>query len=320
MAYDDIEGSVIANVEELATCIDRPASSKRRGARYRSSKDIPMPGGLARAHGTSSLHLAGLIILAFLSLAELAMAVESLCEPGFVRRPVSNRHAMPVAVSNPDMPPRVVTIQWLGHSSFLITTPGGTAALTDPHPQHTSPTAPDIVTISNEHFTHNQAQSVPSNAQVLRGRTGDGVWIEVNVVVGDLSIKGLPSSGGNAIDIPVQNTIFVFRTEGLCIVHLGNLRQPLNEAQRQRLGRPDVLMIPIDGQWTLSFDQIAVTITQLRPAIVLPMHYDFPEHAQLFMQFIKETVPVRTKTEKTLHLTRTTLPGTSEVLVVGYRE
>ena len=320
MAYDDIQGSVIENVEELTTCIRFSTSSKRRGAGYRLSRQVPMPGSVVRAQRICSRHLAGLIILAFISLASLAMAAESLCEPGFVRGPGSNPRAIPVAASNLDTTPRLVTIQWLGHSSFLITTPGGTAALTDPYPQHASPTVPDIVTISNEHPTHNQAGSVPGSARVLRGRTLEGEWIEVNVIVGDLSIKSLPSSGGNAIDIPVQNTIFVFRTEGLCIVHLGNLRQPLNEAQRQRLGRPDVLMIPIDGQWTLAYDQIAVTITQLKPALVLPMHYDFPEHARLFIQFIKETVPVRAMSETVLKLTRATLPGASEVMVLGYRE
>jgi L-ascorbate metabolism protein UlaG (beta-lactamase superfamily) len=279
-----------------------------------------MPGSVGRAQRVCSPHLAGLIILAVIRVAGLALAAESLCEPGFVRRPEANPRVIPVAASNPDTSLRLVTIQWLGHSSFLITTPGGTAAVTDPHPRHTSPMVPDIVTISNEHSTHNQARSVPGSTRMLRGRTADGEWVEVNVIVGDLSIKGLPSSGGNAIDIPVQNTIFVFRTEGLCIVHLGNLRRPLNEAQRQRLGRPDVLMVPIDGQWTLSYEQIAVTITQLKPALVLPMHYDFPEHARLFIQFIQETVPVRTMSETALKLTRATLPGVSEVVVLGYRE
>jgi L-ascorbate metabolism protein UlaG (beta-lactamase superfamily) len=279
-----------------------------------------MPGSAARAQRACSLHLSCLIILAVVSLAGLAVAAERLCEPGFVRRPMLNLRAIPVAASNPDTTPRMVTIQWLGHSSFLIITPGNTTALTDPHSRHASPTAPDIITISNEHPTHNQARSVPGSARILRGQTPEGEAHEVNVTAGDLSIKGLPSSGGNAIDIPVQNTIFVFRTESLCIVHLGNLRGPLNEAQRQRLGRPDVLMIPIDGQLTLSYEQIAVTITQLRPAIVLPMHYDFPEHARLFMQFIRETVPVRTMSQTTLTLTRATLPGASEVIVLGYGE
>jgi L-ascorbate metabolism protein UlaG (beta-lactamase superfamily) len=79
-------------------------------------------------------------------------------------------------------------------------------------------------------------------------------------------------------------------------------------------------MIPIDGQWTLSYDQIAQTVAQLQPAIVLPMHYDFPEHARLFMQFIKEHVSVRTMRETTLELRRATLPSASEVIVLGYSE
>jgi L-ascorbate metabolism protein UlaG (beta-lactamase superfamily) len=274
----------------------------------------------ARLQKACALHLSILTILAVISLAGLAMAAESLCEPGFVQRPVTNPRAIFVAAKNPDTTSRAVTIQWLGHSSFLIITPGGTTAVTDPHSWHLSPMTPDVVTVSNEHPTHNQVHSVPGRARVLRGRTPEGEWIEVDVTIGDLSIKGLPSSGGNSIEIPTHNTIFVFRTEGLCIVHLGNLRRPLSDAHRQRLGRPDVLMIPIDGQWTLSYEQVALTISQLRPAIVLPMHYDFPEHVRLFMQFIKDTVPVRTMSATTFQLTRTTLPSASEVIVLGHAE
>lgn len=270
--------------------------------------------------GSRSLHLVGLITLAVISLANVVMAAASLCEPAWVHGPESIPRALPVAANDRDATSRAVTIQWLGHSSFLITTSEGTTVVTDPHPRHISPTAPAIVTISNDHPTHNHASSVPGSARVLRGQTADGESIEINVSVGELSIQGLPSSGGDAVDLPMPNMIFVFRTAGLCIVHLGNLRQPLNEAQRQRLDRPDVLMIPIDGHWTLSYDQIAVTITQLRPAIVLPMHYDFPEHAHLFAQFIKATAPVRILREKTIQLTRNALPEASEVVVLGYSE
>jgi L-ascorbate metabolism protein UlaG (beta-lactamase superfamily) len=94
----------------------------------------------------------------------------------------------------------------------------------------------------------------------------------------------------------------------------------LSDEQRQRLGHPDVLMIPIDGHWTLSYDHIALTIMQLRPAIAFPMHYDFPEHARHFIQFIQDSVPVRTLSEATVKLTRATLPNPTEVAVLGYRE
>ncbi len=259
-------------------------------------------------------------LLALFGLSRPALAAESLCEPGLVHWRDSVPRVTPVSTRVADASTRVVTIQWLGHSSFLIVTPGGTTALTDPHPWHSPVVGPDVVTISNEHPTHNQARAMPGNPRVLRGRTPEGEWVEVNVTIGELAIKSLPSSGGNAYEVPAQNTIFVFRAEGLCIVHLGNLRQPLNEAQRQRLGRPDVLMVPIDGQWTLAYDHVALTISQLRPAIVLPMHYDVSEHVRVFMQFIKATAPVRMLAESTLKLRRDTLPRATEVIVLGYRD
>jgi Beta-lactamase superfamily domain len=75
----------------------------------------------------------------------------------------------------------MATIQWLGHSSFLITTPEGTAGARDPHPRHKSPIAPEIATIRNDHPTHYHASSVPGSARVLWGRTADGDCIEVNI-------------------------------------------------------------------------------------------------------------------------------------------
>jgi L-ascorbate metabolism protein UlaG (beta-lactamase superfamily) len=266
------------------------------------------------------LVLSALILMAVVSLAGLAAAAETMCEPGFVRRPTGTPAVVPVSLPLLAASPGVVTVQWVGHSSFLIVTPAGTAALTDPNPWHPTPVAPDVVTISNEHPTHNQARSVPGSPRILRGHTPDGEWLEVNVAIGDLTIKSLPSAGGNALEIPARNTIFVFRAEGLCLVHLGNLRQPLGEEQRRRIGRPDVLMVPIDGHWTLSYEQAALTIGQLRPSIVLPMHYDLAEHARVFMDFIKATVPVRTQTDTRLQLSRGTLPAATEVIVLGYRE
>ena len=284
------------------------------------AKVVPLPWGLGRRWRGSSFDLPSLLILMAVSLASFAMAAETLCEPGFVQEPSPSRRVIPVAASNPETTARAVTIQWLGHSSFLLITVGGTTALTDLHSWHVSPLPPDVVTISNEHSTHNQGRSAPGSARMLRGWAADGKAAEVNVTVGDRSVKSLPSSGGNSIEVPVPNTIFVFRTAGLCIVHLSNLRRPLNDEQRQRLSRPDVLMVPTDGQWTLPYEQVAATIALLRPALVLPMHYDIPEHARLFMQFIKATVPVRTLGDTTLKLTRAALPSTSEVVVFGYRE
>src|SRR5262245_25569424 len=137
-----------------------------------------MPGRGAHTRKEYRLDILSLSIITVISLASLAAAAENLCEPGFVRRPESDLRALPVSAVHPDTIPRPVRIQWLGHSSFLIITPAGTTALTDPHPGHASPTVPDIVTISNEHPTHNYARSAPGSAQVLRGRTPTGDRVE----------------------------------------------------------------------------------------------------------------------------------------------
>jgi len=279
-----------------------------------------MPRSTGHARRGRVLFLFSFMIAAVIGWDGVAPAAETLCEPGLVHHPPTAPRAVPVAFHPAVAASGMVTIQWMGHSSFLIVTPGGTTALTDPHSWHPAPVAPDAVTISNEHPTHNQARSVPGNPRILRGRMPDGEWIEVNVTLNDLTIKSLPSPGGNSLQVSARNSIFVFRAAGLCIVHLGNLRQPLGEEQRRRIGRPDVLMVPIDGHWTLSYDQAASIIADLRPSIVLPMHYDLPEHARLFMEFIKATVPVKTQAESTLKLTRGALPTATEVIILGYRE
>jgi hypothetical protein len=79
-------------------------------------------------------------------------------------------------------------------------------------------------------------------------------------------------------------------------------------------------MIPIDEHWALSYDHIALRISQLRPAIVAPMHDDFPEQARHFIQFIKDSVPVRTLIEAILRLIRATLRSPTELVVLSDRK
>jgi Beta-lactamase superfamily domain len=121
------------------------------------------------------------LIIGCRSFANVVMAAASLCMPAWVRGPQSNPRALPEAANGRDATPRMATIQWFGHSSFLITAPEGTAGATDPHPRHKSPIAPEIATIRNDHPTHYHASSVPGSARVLLGRTADGDCIEVNI-------------------------------------------------------------------------------------------------------------------------------------------
>ena len=70
-----------------------------------------------------------------------------------------------------------------------------------------------------------------------------------------------------------QTLLFLIETEGLRIVHLGDLGCRLDEAQLESLKDPDVLMIPVGGFYTIDAQQARDTAAQLGARIILPMHY-----------------------------------------------
>jgi L-ascorbate metabolism protein UlaG (beta-lactamase superfamily) len=210
-----------------------------------------------------------------------------------------------------------VQLEWLGHSSFLLTSPDGVRLLTDPSALHPPQATPDLVTVSNRHMTHSAVRAVPGTPQFLWGLPPDGGWTDVALTFKDVVLFNVPSyaSPTEPESSPIQNSIFVIRTGGLCIVHLGNLRHPLLRPQLQRIGKPDVLLIPADGQWTLSPEDILTVIAQLQPLLVIPMHFDNPQHGEIFVQFTAGRYAVRRVDGRSLTLSRPVLPATTEVVI-----
>jgi L-ascorbate metabolism protein UlaG (beta-lactamase superfamily) len=248
--------------------------------------------------------------------AAYAAVVSGPCEPGLVRHgvPLLRAAAAPHLAQSLES---LVQLEWLGHSSFLLTSPDGARLLTDPSVFHRPPNPPDLVTVSNRHLTHSAAYAIPGTPQVLWGLSPEGVWNEINLTFKDIVLFNVPSytSHTEPEHSPIQNSIFVIRTGGLCIVHLGNLRHPLIRPQLQRLGKPDVLLIPGDGQWTLSPEDILTVIAQLQPLLVIPMHFDDLQHGEVFAQFTAGRFPVRRVDGRRLTLSRQFLPATTELVI-----
>jgi hypothetical protein len=239
------------------------------------------------------------------------------CELGFVLHAPRPR-IMPIAFSQPiDTSLDTVGLEWLGHSSFVLTSPGATRILTDPHPSYPPPTTPDAVTISNLHPTHSIADGVPGMPRLLWGlNPTTHEWNRLALAIGDIVIFNVPSyaSAGALEEGLVQNSIFVFRTGGLCIVHLGNLRHPLTPKQLQRIGQPDVILIPVEGFLNLSLDEILTVIKQLQPRLVVPMHIETARQAAVFVSYASEHYPVRRVAGRLLTLSRSLLPDRTEIV------
>ncbi len=172
----------------------------------------------------------------------------------------------------------VVLVRWFGQACFTLESSKGTKVLIDPFSAigYTFPTIrPDIVTISHEHFDHNNTDPIHGNPEVLRGLTSEAEdWNNINKKISDFSIFNVPvyhdKTQGNKRG---KNSVFVYDVDGLRFVHVGDLGHVLHDDQIKKIGKVDVLMIPVGGIYTIDGHEASKVVEQLNPRIVIPMHY-----------------------------------------------
>jgi L-ascorbate metabolism protein UlaG (beta-lactamase superfamily) len=93
-----------------------------------------------------------------------------------------------------------------------------------------------------------------------------------------------------------MNAIFCFTLDGVRCCHLGDFGQSaLRPEQREAIGGVDVLFIPIGAGPTIDGRQAAEIVAQLRPRLVVPMHYateavDFLEAPDEFLATVSAQV------------------------------
>ena len=74
------------------------------------------------------------------------------------------------------------------------------------------------------------------------------------------------------------NTIHIFKVDGYKIIHLGDIgcipeRKVLNE-----LKDADIVMAPINGHFTISARELRDILKEIKPRLVIPMHYYMKEY------------------------------------------
>jgi L-ascorbate metabolism protein UlaG (beta-lactamase superfamily) len=259
-----------------------------------------------------------LIVVLGMALTGISKAQEPAgpCEPAMVQHTPWRPIVRVAFTQTADTTTGVTILEWLGHSSFLLTSPGGTHLLTDPNAWHPTSVTPHAVTISNLHTTHRMVEGIAGKPQLLWGVTPTQTLNRIAVSINDITIFNVPSYAGRdeRDRETVQNSMFVFRTGGLCFIHLGNLRHPLTTEQLQRIGRPDVVMVPVEGFLNLSLEEILLVIRQLQPLLVIPMHIETPEQARIFTASAATHHPVRRIAGRRLILSRNLLPNRTEIV------
>jgi L-ascorbate metabolism protein UlaG (beta-lactamase superfamily) len=229
--------------------------------------------------------------------------------------------AMPVAF-RPAASSAEVEITYAGHSTYFIDTPGGLRIATDYSGAYQIERLPDVITMNRAHRTHYTLFPDKRIPHVLHGWSEDGKPAIVSERIGDTFIRNVTTDirryfgdESGADMIRDGNSIFIFEVAGLCIGHLGHLHHKLDDSRFAQIGRLDIVMVPIDGTYTMSLDGISEITKRLRASVVLPMHR-FATPLEDFMRRIGQQFEIDWRPERSFRISRDGLPSTPTVVIL----
>ena len=216
-----------------------------------------------------------------------------------------------------------ISLKWLGHSGFIIKSPGGKTIIIDPWIVNNPVcpiklddiTAADIMLVTHDHFDHlgNAAEIVKKTGATLvaapetagKFQSQMGVPSE-NVIFGgygmniggSAEIKGVTITMTQAVHSSetASPTGYILKLEdGTSIYHAGDTG--IFESMRLlgELYRLDLALLPIGGVFTMDPFQASKALTLLNPKIAIPMHYKtFPileQDANRFVELARKESP-----------------------------
>ena len=218
-----------------------------------------------------------------------------------------------------DLTERDLRIRFLQHASFAIES-RGLLVVTD----YTDAIAgadvmPDVVTMNNAHDSHYSTRPDPRIPLVLRGWGEAGRRAEIDMDLGEMRLRNVttdlrgPFGEGARKD---GNSIFIFEAAGLCVGHLSHLHQKLIPEDLAAIGRLDVVMVPVDGAFTMDVAQMADVVRRLNPRIVLPMHWFSEEGLARFLVQLQGDFEIVVPETSQIVVSRDRLPQRPQVVVL----
>jgi L-ascorbate metabolism protein UlaG (beta-lactamase superfamily) len=225
----------------------------------------------------------------------LLAALLVLATPAFAQERIPS-HCIAVAAGEPSvvpvalqdgLEPDSILIRYVDHASFAVVTADGKVAVTDYTGYlGTADLVPDVVTMNNAHSTHWTAAPDPRIANVLEGWPNSDGPAEHRLDLGSMLVRNVTTDTRGPFGEGARrdgNSIFIFEAAGLCIGHLGHLHQIPSDEQYAAIGRLDVVMVPVDGGYTMRLQDMAGVVRRLRSSVVIPMHWFSQDSLRMFL-------------------------------------
>lgn len=196
-------------------------------------------------------------------------------------------------------------IEYLGHSSFFLKG-NEKSVVTDPFDgvgYAMKRVECDYCLVSHEHFDHCYTDGVKCR-KIIRN-SEDGF-----VVIDSYHDHNLGALRG-------KNRIFLFSVDGIKFCHMGDIGEYYSDRLIEEIGEPDVLFIPVGGNYTTDGKEAAKFAAAIKAKITVPMHYKTKrceidiDDAEDFLMRMPNVIKVPEKIE----LTKETLPKFESVFV-----
>jgi len=136
----------------------------------------------------------------------------------------------------------------------------------------------------------------------------------------DVRIRVIPTLHGAAMG---HNLMFVIEADGVRVVHLGNIGHTLDQDTITQMGKVDVLMIPVDGIYTLTLEEATQIMKDVKPSLTLPMHFKTKKACSTIAdvgQFTKGKQPVRVFPYSETEVSRDSLPNDAEIILLQHEK
>lgn len=211
-----------------------------------------------------------------------------------------------------------VSITFVGHSTFRIESSGGVIIATDYTGYAGKGRVPDVVTMNHAHTSHYTNYPDPGIKHVLRGWGQDGNRAQHNLKVGDVLIRNVTTDirGWDGVREKDGNSIFIFEIADLCIGHLGHLHHTLGPEYLGLIGQLDVVMVPVDGAFTMEQAAMVEVLKLLKARLILPMHYFGQLTLSRFLTKLDESFDVDISKTATITVSAASLPANPKVLAL----